>query len=310
MEAAIFDDLTVVGDAMRSRMLVLLENRELTVSELCAVFQLPQSTVSRHLKMLADAGWVTSRRDGTSRYYSSVEPPTVASRKLWSLLRDQVAGTAAADQDARRMKSVMTRRQTASQQFFESGAGRWDKLREEMFGRWSHLHALGGLLDDTWNVGDLGCGTGHMTAALAPFVTSVIAVDRSHDMLQATRRRVREWPNVEVRRGEIEAPPIDNGTLDAATLMLVLHHASDPAAVLAAAGRTLRSGGRLLVSDMLPHDHEEYRQQLGHVWLGFSEEQLRRLIAAAEFRNVRITSLEPDQQARGPALFVASATKN
>src|SRR5215207_1594651 len=127
MDAAIFDDLSVVGDAMRSRMLVLLERRELTVTELCAVFQLPQSTVSRHLKMLADAEWVTSRREGTSRYYNAVEPPTVAARKLWSLLRDQVAETAAADQDARRMKSVIARRQTASQQFFESGGGRWEK---------------------------------------------------------------------------------------------------------------------------------------------------------------------------------------
>ena len=310
MEAAIFDDLTVLGDAMRSRMLALLERHELTVSELCAVLQLPQSTVSRHLKTLADAQWVTSRRDGTSRYYSSVDPPGLAARKLWSLLRDQVAETAAADQDARRLKSVMTRRHRASQEFFESGGGRWDKVREEMFGRWSHLHAIAGLLDDTWSVGDLGCGTGHMTAALAPFVSGVIAVDRSADMLQATRSRVREWPNVEVRLGELEAPPIDNGTLDAATLMLVLHHASDPGAVVAAAGRTLKPGGRLLIVDMLPHDREEYRQQLGHVWLGFSEDQVRRLLAAAGFRTSRTTPLEPDQQARGPALFVAAATKN
>ena len=310
MEAAIFDDLSVVGDPIRSRMLVLLEGHELTVSELCAVLQLPQSTVSRHLKTLSDAEWVASRRDGTSRYYSSTEPPSVAARKLWSLLRDQVAGTAAADQDARRMKSVMSRRHRASQEFFESGGGRWDKLREEMFGRWSHLHALGGLLDGSWKVGDLGCGTGHMSAAMAPFVAGVIAVDRSTDMLQATRSRVREWPNVEVRRGELEAPPIEDGTLDAATLMLVLHHASDPGAVLAAARRTLKPGGRLLIADMLAHDREEYRQQLGHVWLGFSEEQLRRLAAAGGFRTIRITPLEPDQRARGPALFVASATKN
>ena len=144
MEAAIFDDLTVLGDALRSRMLVLLERHELTVGELCAVLQLPQSTVSRHLKVLGDADWVTSRRDGTSRYYSSNEPPHATAGKLWSLLREQVGATPAADQDARRLKSVMTRRQTASQQFFETGAGRWDKLREEMFGRCYHLQALTG----------------------------------------------------------------------------------------------------------------------------------------------------------------------
>ena len=160
MEAAIFDDLTLLADGVRSRIVALLERHELTVTELCAVVQLPQSTVSRHLKMLADAGWVTSRREGTSRFYSAVQSPQAAAGKLWSLLREQVAGTSAVDQDARRAKSVITRRQTASQQFFESGAGRWDKIREDLFGATSHLHALAGLLDERWVVGDLGCGTG------------------------------------------------------------------------------------------------------------------------------------------------------
>ena len=309
MEAAIFDDLTVLGDALRSRMLVLLERHELTVGELCTVLQLPQSTVSRHLKVLGDADWVTSRRDGTSRYYSSNEPPHATAAKLWALLREQVSATPAADQDARRLKSVMTRRQTASQQFFETGAGRWDKLREEMFGRWYHLQALTGLLDESWTVGDLGCGTGHVAASLAPFVSSVIAVDRSGDMLQAARRRLREFGNVEVRRGELESLPIEDSTLDAATLMMVLHHTPDPAVVLSDVARTLRSRGRLLVTDMLPHDHEEYRQQMGHVWLGFPEEQLRRLLTAAGFASIRITPLEPDAHARGPTLFAASARR-
>ena len=309
MEAAIFDDLTLLADGVRSRMVAVLERHELTVSELCAVLQLPQSTVSRHLKLLADAGWVTSRREGTSRFYSAVQSTQATTGKLCSLLREEVAGTPAVDQDARRVKSVMTRRQTASQHFFESGAGRWDKIREDLFGRWSHLHALPGLLDDRWTVGDLGCGTGQIAAALAPFVAGVIAVDRSGEMLQVARKRLREWPNVEVRRGELEAPPIDDGTLDAATLMLVLHHISDPSAVLAAAARALRDGGRLLVTDMLPHDREDYRQQMGHVWLGFSEDHIRRLLTAAGFERVRVTALDPDGQARGPALFVATARK-
>jgi ArsR family transcriptional regulator len=309
MEAAIFDDLTLLADGIRSRMVALLERHELTVTELCAVLQLPQSTVSRHLKMLADAGWVTSRREGTSRFYSAVHSPQAAAGKLWSLLREQVSGTSAVDQDARRVKSVITRRHTASQQFFESGAGRWDKIREELFGRTSHLHALAGLLDEQWVVADLGCGTGQVAAVFAPFVARVIAIDRSAEMLQAARRRLREWPNVEVRRGELEAPPIDDGTLDAATLMLVLHHTSDPATVLSAAARALRAGGRLLITDMLPHDREEYRKQMGHVWLGFPDDHIRRLLAAAGFDRLRVTALDPDRDAKGPALFVATAYK-
>src|SRR4029079_7006129 len=117
--AAIFDDLTTLSDATRSRMLLILERHELTVSELCAVLQLPQSTVSRHLKTLADANWVSSRRDGTSRYYAlAVDERDASARRLWSRLREQLAGTAGADQDARRVKSILARRQTKSEEFF------------------------------------------------------------------------------------------------------------------------------------------------------------------------------------------------
>ena len=309
MEAAIFDDLTVLGDATRSRMLMLLEQHELTVTELCAVLQLPQSTVSRHLKVLADGAWLNSRREATSRYYSAADSQEPAARRLWTLLREQISATPAADQDARRLKSVVAKRQTASQRFFESAAGRWDKLREDLFGRVSHVQALGGLLDDRWVAGDLGCGTGQLAAALAPFVARVIAVDRSGEMLQAAKRRLRGYPNVDVRRGELETLPIEDGTLDVATLMLVLHHAATPAAVLADAVRVLRPGGRLIVTDMLAHDREEYRQQMGHVWLGFTEEQVHRLFAAAGLSRTRVVPLPPDSDAKGPALFVATAHK-
>jgi ubiquinone/menaquinone biosynthesis C-methylase UbiE len=309
MEAAIFDDLTVLGDATRSRILVLLERHEMTVGELCAVLQLPQSTVSRHLKVLADGQWVTSRREGTSRYYGLADPQEPAPRRLWHLLREQVTATSAADQDARRAKTVVARRQDASQQFFESAAGRWDKLRSDLFGKASHLYALAGLLSEDWTVGDLGSGTGQLASAIAPFVSRVIAVDRSGDMLQAARRRLREWPNVEVRRGELEALPIDNGTLDAATLMLVLHHLPDPAAVLTDVARVLKPGGRILIADMLPHDREDYRRQMGHVWLGFSNEHMRRLLAGAGFQNTRIVPLPADPDSKGPALFVAAGTR-
>ena len=310
MTTAIFDDLTALSDATRSRMLVLLERHELTVSELCSILQLPQSTVSRHLKTLADASWVVSRRDGTSRYYTlSLDGRSPATRRLWALLREQVGTTAGADQDARRLKSVLARRQSQSQQFFESAAGQWDKLRAEMFGRASHLQALPGLLDDRWWVGDLGCGTGESAAALAPFVARVIAIDRSGEMLQAARRRLRDAPNVEVRRGELEALPVRDAELDAATLLLVLHHLPDPGAALAEAARVLKPGGRLLIADMLPHDREEYRVQMGHIWLGFGDDQVRRLLTVAGFDRIRVAPLPVDDDARGPALFIATGVK-
>jgi ArsR family transcriptional regulator len=310
MDVEFIDDLTALADATRSRMLVLLERHELTVGELCAVLQLPQSTVSRHLKTLADAAWVSSRRDGTSRYYAlAIDGRDEQGRRLWTLLRDQVRATRGADQDARRLKTVLKTRQTKSQQFFEAAAAEWDRLRQDLYGRSSHFQAVPALLDANWLVGDLGCGTGALSATLAPFVARVFAVDRSADMLEAARRRLREFPNVEVRKGDLEGLPIEDETLDAATLVLVLHHLPDPASAIGEAGRTLKPGGRLLITDMLPHDHEEYRQQMGHVWLGFGEEQIRRFCTGAGFRDVRVVALPPDREAKGPALFAASAVR-
>jgi ArsR family transcriptional regulator len=309
-QTAIFDDLTALSDATRSRLLLVLERQELTVTELCAVLQLPQSTVSRHLKTLADASWVSSRRDGTSRYYTlAIDDRDAHTRRLWALLREQVAATAGADQDARRLKGVLARRQTKSEEFFASAAGQWDRLRREVFGGTSALRALPALIDPRWTLGDLGCGTGETSAALAPFVARTIAVDRSGEMLQAARRRLRDAPNVEVRRGELESLPIGDGELDAAIMLLVLHHVPDPAAVLREAARTLAPRGRFVLCDMLPHEREEYKKEMGHVWLGFGDDQLRRLLSAAGFEDVRVAPLAVDPEARGPALFVASAVR-
>jgi SAM-dependent methyltransferase len=307
---AIFGDLTTLADATRSRMLLILERHELTVSELCAVLQLPQSTVSRHLKTLADANWVSSRRDGTSRYYTlAVAERDAHTRRLWSLFRDQIASTAGADQDARRLKGVLGRRQTKSEEFFASAAGQWDRLRRDLFGAGSALHALPALLDPRWIVGDLGCGTGETSAALAPFVARTIGVDRSGGMLQAARRRLHGLPNADLRRAELEALPFGDAELDAALMVLVLHHVPDPAAALREAARALKPGGRFVLCDMLPHEHEEYKQQMGHVWLGFGEDQLRRLLGGAGFDDVRIVPLPAEPAAKGPALFVASGTR-
>src|SRR5690349_13807917 len=312
MEAApaIFDDLTTLSDATRGRMLLVLERQELTVSELCTVLQLPQSTVSRHLKTLADSNWVASRRDGTSRYYTlALDERDSHTRRLWALLRERFAATAGADQDARRLKSVLSRRQTKSEEFFASSAGQWDRLRRELFGAGSSLAALPALLDPRWTVGDLGCGTGETSAALAPFVARVIAVDRSGEMLQAARRRLRELPSADVRRGELEALPIEDAELDAAVMLLVLHHVPDPAAAVGEAARALKPGGRFVLCDMLPHEREEYKSQMGHVWLGFGEDQLRRMGATAGFSEIRFVSMPVDASAKGPALFVMSAIK-
>ena len=303
----IFDRMTALADATRSRLLLLLERHELAVSELCAILQLPQSTVSRHLKVLAEEGWVASRAEGTSRHYrldeGSLDP---SAKRLWTVVREQVAGSAAAMQDARRLESVLARRRTASQAFFATSAGQWDRLRGELFGRRADLLALLAFLDHEWTVGDLGCGTGQVAEALAPFVGRVIAVDESAAMLAAARKRLGRAPSVELRRGELEALPIDDGELDAGIFSLVMHYVGEPERALVEARRALRRGGRLVVLDMMPHDREEYTQTMGHVWLGLSEARVMQWAQDAGFSDVRYRPLAPDPAAKGPSLFVAS----
>jgi ubiquinone/menaquinone biosynthesis C-methylase UbiE len=310
MNIAILDHLQSLADTTRSRLLLVLDRHELTVSELCAVMQLPQSTVSRHLKALADAGWVTARAEGTSHLYSMArEAPDQSARRLWLLVREQVGPTPAAAQDQRRLQAALAERRTKSQEFFSSSAGQWDRVRDELFGDRFHLAALAAFAEREWIVGDLGCGTGQVSAALAPFVARVVAVDGSAPMLQAAKRRLQGFDNVDLRRGDLESLPIDDGRLDAATLMLVLHHLPEPQRALAEVARVLKPGGRVVIVDMLPHEREGYRQQMGHVWLGFSDEHMRGLLVESGCEDVRIMSLPPDNRAKGPGLFVATARR-
>lgn len=307
---SIFDRLTALSDPTRSRLLALLDRHELTVTELCAVTQLPQSTVSRHLKVLGDGGWVASRADGTSRRYRAMSDRLDASaRRLWTLVREQVSGAPAAQNDTQRLRSVLAERRSASQEFFSTAAGQWDRLRADLFGTRADVVGLLGLLDESWSVGDLGCGTGQISELLAPFVAQVIAVDESAAMLSAARKRLRGYENVSVREGDLGALPIDDDSLDAALLFLVLHYTADPAEVLTEACRVLKPDGRVLVVDMMPHERSEFRDIMGHVWQGFGADELTRWAGQAGLIDLRYRPLPADSGARGPTLFAASARR-
>ena len=305
----LFDRMTALADSTRSRLLLILERHELTVSEIMSVLQLPQSTVSRHLKALGDNDWVISRPEGTSRRYRAAEKLDPSSRRLWHVVREQVIATPAAAHDARRVQTVLAHRRTRSQKFFSSAAGQWDRLRDELFGKRADLLGVLGLLDESWVVGDFGCGTGQLTESIAPFVSRVIAIDDSAAMLAAARRRLSAMQNVDIRSGRLESLPIEDGSLDAALLFLVMHYVPEPEAAIAEAFRTLKPGGRLLIVDMMPHDREDLLQEMGHVWRGFSEEQVSSMFQAAGFSGGRYHPLPPDEAAKGPTLFAAVARR-
>lgn len=301
--------MTALADPTRSRILLAVERNELTVNELRSVLQLPQSTISRHLKMLSAEGWVEARAEGTSRHYRiASDSLDSASRRLWHLVRDEVIHTSAAEQDARRTRAVLAERSTRSQQFFSTSAGQWDRMRLDLFGRRADI-ALLGLLDESWKVADLGCGTGGIAHALAPFVEQVVAVDESSAMLAAARKRLHGVENVDIRNGRLEALPLADGEVDVALLFLVLHYVTDPERVIAEAARVLKPGGRLLVLDMMPHDRQDLRQTMGHLWQGFASDTLGKWMHSTGLDSFRYNELPPDPEAKGPMLFAASGRR-
>ncbi|PHX97455.1 MAG: ArsR family transcriptional regulator [Gemmatimonadetes bacterium] len=303
----LFGRLAALSDPVRARLIAALERHELTVGELHRALQLPQSTVSRHLRALAEAGWVARREEGTSNLYRFTASETDASaRKLWLAVREELHGLAAVQRDAERVRGVLAGRHTTSQKFFASSAGQWDRLRVELFGDRAELFTLLGLVDPSWTIADLGCGTGQLSEALAPFAKRVIAIDESAAMLRAAKARLSSYGQVEFRQGTLEALPLESGEVNAAVLSLVLHYITEPVKLFAAVRRALAPGGRLLVFDMLPHDRADLRDRMGHVWQGFSETQLRAWSTEAGFASCRVAAIPPQSSAKGPGLFVVS----
>ena len=303
-ETGIFRRMSTLSDPIRSRVLRVLERRHLSVSELCEVLGLPQSTVSRHLKLLSEAGWINARREGTRRMYVMFPDDLEESAaSLWSILREQVAELPESQEDSRRVVQVMAGRRSRSQEFFDRDAPEWDRVRESLFGDRFGLLALPGLLDPDWVVGDLGCGTGLMAEAVAPFVKQVHAVDDSEAMLVAAEKRIGPRNNIRLYQAALESLPLSDNSLDAAIMILVLHHLPDPDAALAEVRRVVKPGGRMLIVDMVPHERAEFEENMGHVWLGFAESDVVRRAREAGFERVRHSLLPMERNAKGPALF-------
>jgi len=304
------DRLAALSDVVRLRILRLLEREELAVGEVAKVVQLPQSTVSRHLKVLSDGGWVSKRSEGTATLYRlTLDDLPGSSRGLWLAVRDLVRSPEAkragmdSEEDVRRLASVLAERREDSLGYFGRLAGQWDEVRSELFGsRFTSLGLLN-LLPREWIIADLGCGTGNASELLAPLVKKIIAVDQSAPMLAAARRRLEGVKNVEFVEGELTRLPLKSASVDVAVCMLVLHHLEKPAEAVAEMRRIVRPGGMALIVDMLEHDRAIFRHSMGHRWLGFSEEAMTGFLRAAGFEKIRYQPLATDAAAKGPGLF-------
>ncbi|MCH2137123.1 MAG: metalloregulator ArsR/SmtB family transcription factor [Phycisphaerales bacterium] len=298
--------LNALADASRLRMLALLEHLELGVGELATSLQMPQSTASRHLRRLLEAGWVARRSVGVQARYQlaadDLDPSVLA---IWQATAEQFAPDRQAIEDRERARAVVAARVTDSRSFFGAVGGEWTALRDSLFGRDAATDALLSLVDPDATVIDLGCGTGMLASRLAPWVERIIAVDRESAMLQAARRRLRDVPTVEFVLGDLDDVELPNGTADIVLAILLMHHIEAPGALIARAKPLLNSGGRLLIVDMVAHDRREYRESMGHLHLGFEPSQIESWAQEAGLAMRCWRRLQPDPDAQGPPLFAA-----
>src|SRR5246127_1918398 len=291
------NSLKVLSDPVRARLLHLIEPDELSVAEIQEVLGMGQSRISTHLAQLKRAGLVQDRRVGKNIYYAWGSNGSIPVDDLKRLISLVIKDLPEAQADERTRAHVLARRHDQSREYFNRLAGKFG--RSYCPGRsWQALsHLLLTLIPEV-EIADLGAGEGTLAQLLARRAKSVIAVDLSEKMVEFGSQLASQhgFSNLEYRLGDIEAPPIDPGTIDLAILSQALHHAINPARAIQAAYRLLRPGGRILILDLLAHMFEQARELYADVWLGFSEVELSYALQKAGFieTEVRVVSRETE----------------
>ena len=279
--------LRAAAEPTRLRILALLADGELSVSEIVHVLGQSQPRVSRHLKLLADAGLIERLPEGQWVFYRLAEAP--ASEREPAIGRMLAALVPADDTrialDAARLSAVKAARAEAAKSYFAANAKSWDRIRTLYVDEREVEAALERLFDDARIPAllDIGTGTGRVLECLAPRIARGVGVDTSRDMLAIARTRLAAagHSHCHVRQADMYALPMADGSFDAVTLHLVLHYADRPAAVVAESARVLKPGGRLVVVDFAPHTIETLREQHAHRRLGFSDAEIAEWFTAA-----------------------------
>lgn len=272
--------LRALADPSRVRILLLVRRMELSVGELAAVLGQSQPRVSRHIRILDDAGLVQRAKEGAWVFVRLGDAARCAPVLATIDALSPNAGLA----DQERLAAVRAERAAAADAWFAAHAGDWDRERSLPVAEAQVEAAIDAALDGELGVlVDVGTGTGRMIELLGARAVSALGIDRSPEMLRLARGRIeaRGMRHAEVRRGDMYALPRDNGSVDTLVLHQVLHFADDPAAVIGESARVLAPGGRLLVVDLMAHDREELRSQQRHVRLGFGDDQVSGWMAAA-----------------------------
>lgn len=286
--------LRALADPTRLRIMRLLSAMELAVGELAQVLGQSQPRVSRHIRILCDAGLAERRKEGSWVFLRSAvgeerAPPmgAAAARLLATAERDDAGFAARCAEDRRHLSAIRAAREATAEAYFARHADEWDRLRVLHSPDGPVEAALSGILGDG-SLGallDVGTGTGRMAEIFAPRASHVTAFDKSPEMLRIARARLQALPadQIELVQGDFTALPFAEAAFDTVLFHQVLHYAQEPETVLAEAARVARDGGRVAVVDFAAHDREELRTAHAHARLGFSDEQMLALLTDAGF---------------------------
>ncbi|WP_411817590.1 ArsR/SmtB family transcription factor [Hyphococcus sp. DH-69] len=292
-----------IGEETRLRIMVLLSRGELTVSEITSILGQSQPRVSRHLKILADAGLVERHREGAWMFYRASadnndagDEPTrrAVLRAVWDMATTEDRILA---RDSDRFDQVRVARAAQAAAYFEENAGEWNRLRNlhlpEQDIEARMLDIVG---DDPIELFiDMGTGTGRMLEIFAPLYSAAIGYDLSPEMLAIARANLDQAniAHAQVRHGDIFSLPLEASTADVVCIHQVLHFLGDPGAAVAEGARLLKSGGRLIISDFAPHDLEFLREEHAHRRLGFSDAEVADWCTASKLKLNQTETLSP-----------------
>ena len=302
--------LRALADPTRLRILALLRQEELSVHELQEITRLGQSRISTHLKLLQDAALVQCRRDGKRSLYHRRPPGGDVPDDVLGFAARGAAELPAHEADQINLRRILDLRHHRERVFFNQVAGRFDRS----YGPGRSWQAFGQLLLRLLPpvvVADLGSGEGLLSELLALRCRKVIAVDNSEKIVEFGAAKAREagLKNLEFRRGDLQDPPVETGSVDVAILSQALHHAEEPPRALAGAHRILKPGGQVLVLDLLEHRFAKARELYGDRWLGFAESDLQQWLEAAGFKRIEVSVVAREEAPPHFQTVLATAVK-
>ena len=296
--------LKALSDETRLRIVSLLFNHELNVNEIVDVLGMGQSRISRHLKILSDAGILSCRKDGLWAFYTAAV--NGSAEKMIKLIYQEMAG-GFFESDSRSLETYMADRNRKGREYFNGIASRWSAIRREMLAGLDLNSEILAVMKRSSVTADLGCGNGELAALLLQKSGRVIGVDRSTGMIEMARQNLSgiSPEQAEFRLGELSHLPLRDEETDCAVINMVLHYLDEPARGIEEASRILKKKGRLILGDLYLHNNEAMRSRFGHRWLGFSGETVAGWMKQSGFKIETVKKFRADNGLE-PFIYVCS----